>query len=230
MNTSLLRALWVGVAALSTGACAGDDFDPGSRVTSLRVLAMQADLPYAAPGETVQLSTLSVDPAGRPLTWAWAACVTPASSELFACFEKIALDTAAGEPPLIGEDATGDSVSFTVPPDLLERLPEAARPAALIGVLAITCPGPITLDAAARPLPIRCSEEGTGRELPLEEYVVGIKRVFVRQADRNQNPVIERITFDGEDWAEDDVKEVDACSKDSNTYDDCKSVGHQVAA
>src|SRR5688572_1206346 len=137
MNTSLLRAFGLGLAALPVCACAPDDFEPGSRVTSLRVLAMQADLPYAAPGEPVQLGTLSIDPQGRPLTWAWAACVTPASSELFACFEKIALDTAAGEPPLIAAEATGDSVSFTVPPDLLERLPEVARPAALIGVLAI---------------------------------------------------------------------------------------------
>jgi hypothetical protein len=230
MKTSLLRALSLGLAALPASACAPDDFDPGSRVTSLRVLAVHADLPYAAPGETVNLDTLSFDPLGRPLSWAWAACVTPPSSDVYPCFQKIALDAAAGIPPLIGEDATGDSVSFTVPPDLLDNLPEVARPAALIGVVGITCPGSISLDPEARPLPVHCNEAGSGRELPLEEYVVGIKRIFVRQTDKNQNPVIERVSFDGEDWAEDDVKEVDACSKDGNVYDDCKNVRHKIAA
>ena len=44
------------VLALSLAACTSD-FDPGSRVTSLRVLAVRADLPLAHPGEEVQLDT-----------------------------------------------------------------------------------------------------------------------------------------------------------------------------
>ena len=49
-----------------------EPLEPGTKVDSLRVLAEQADLPYARPGEDVQLSSLSYDPAGRPITWAWA--------------------------------------------------------------------------------------------------------------------------------------------------------------
>ncbi len=46
--------------------------EPGSKVDSFRVLAEQADLPYAHPGETVQLTSLSHDPQGRGINWAWA--------------------------------------------------------------------------------------------------------------------------------------------------------------
>jgi hypothetical protein len=56
-------------------------------------------------------------------------------------------------------------------------------------------------------------------------------RIFVREADRNQNPVIESITFDGELWEEGDVKEVDSCATDDFTLDDCRGDGdHTIAA
>src|SRR5688572_3714557 len=64
--------------------------EPGSKVDSFRVLAEQADLPYAHPGETVQLTSLSHDPEGRSINWAWASCVNPASSNLEGCLAKIA--------------------------------------------------------------------------------------------------------------------------------------------
>jgi hypothetical protein len=70
-------------------------------------------------------------------------------------------------------------------------------------------------------LPFRCSDSTSGRELELDEYVIGVKRLFVRESDQNQNPVIERIEFDGEDWPEAEVKEVDACDTDENDYTAC---------
>ena len=60
---SVTLAALVSLGALT--GCEDNDFDPGSRVTSLRVLAQQADNPYARPGEAIHLTSLSHDPAER---------------------------------------------------------------------------------------------------------------------------------------------------------------------
>ena len=53
----------------------------------------------------------------------------------------------------------------------------------------------------------------------------------MRETDRNQNPIITGVTFDGEPWVEGDVKEVDSCDVDDFTFDDCKGKGdHRVSA
>ena len=74
--------------------CAAD-FDPGSRVNSFRVLGQEMDVPFAKPGETVNISSLSYDPQGRSVTWAWGACVNPDASTVEGCLNKIATDAAA---------------------------------------------------------------------------------------------------------------------------------------
>ncbi|HEY0467706.1 MAG TPA: hypothetical protein VGC79_26075, partial [Polyangiaceae bacterium] len=76
-----------------------------------------------------------------------------------------------------------------------------------------------------------CTEAGTGRVLALDEYVVGLKRIQVRSTDRNQNPQIERVTFDGEDWPEQEIKQVIACDTDGNDYKACaENSQHQIGA
>src|SRR5512147_709423 len=81
-----------GLVAASLLALAGceAEFDPGSNVSSLRVLSVQADSPYAAPGETVRFEAQSYDPEGRDLEWAWVACETPASGSVDGCLAAIA--------------------------------------------------------------------------------------------------------------------------------------------
>ena len=51
MNARVFRNVGrvaVSFLAIALAAC-GADFDPGSRVTDFRVMAVQADAPYAAP-------------------------------------------------------------------------------------------------------------------------------------------------------------------------------------
>jgi hypothetical protein len=212
-------------------ACDEDDFDPGSRVVDFRVLAMQADNPYARPGETVHLSSLSHDPAARPVTWAWAACVNPSSSSVEGCLQEVAEAAALNQTsPILAMGVEQTSFDFAIPADALASVDSEALPLALTGIVSIACPGELALVASSSN-PFRCSEPGSGRELGLDEYVVGIKRVFVRNTDRNQNPVIAEVRFDGAAWPETEIKEVDACDIDDNVYDDCsKSLRHQVAA
>jgi hypothetical protein len=221
------------VALLALAGC-GADFDPGSNVSSLRVLAVQADNPFAAPGETVRLSATSYDPAGRDVTWAWAECSNPASSSVDACLAEIAQTTIeTGALPLLGMGPGVDSVEVTIPTTALDGISPEARPNALTGVLSVACPGTLemgTSESTGGVLPFRCTDD-SGVELGLHDNIVGIKRIFVRTTDRNQNPVIDGITFDGEPWAADDVKEVDACDTDDFTFDDCKGEGdHRIAA
>ncbi|MET0411340.1 MAG: hypothetical protein ABW217_08580 [Polyangiaceae bacterium] len=228
MKTSTICPLTLLACAMTLG-CQADILDPGSRVTSLRVLALRADSPYAAPGDTVTLETLSYDPLGRPLDWAWAACENPATSDVEGCLAKVAAEAQNGASPLIARGEGLDSLELTIPSTTLDALPPEALPAAMVGVVSVACPGAIEIERSLAGLPLRCMDE-TGSELALDEYVIGLKRIFVRTADRNQNPAIERVTFDGEDWPEDEVKEVDPCPTDGNTYDDCKVGKHSLAA
>src|SRR3954464_13718947 len=99
-------SLWLGLTTLlaSSSAACGSSFDPGSRVTTLRVLAVRADAPFATPGEAVALQALAFDPndGAPPVTWAWATCINPVASTVDACFAKIAEDFArTGAPPAI---------------------------------------------------------------------------------------------------------------------------------
>jgi hypothetical protein len=54
---------------------------------------------------------------------------------------------------------------------------------------------------------------------------------MVRERDRNQNPEFSRITFDGKDWASDDVPVVRACKVTDNDFATCdKAFQHRIAA
>lgn len=227
MNASSIR-LAVLLPLLSLG-CA-DEVEPGAKVDSLRVLAQQADQPFAHPGETVSLRSLSFDPGGRPISWAWASCVNPAESSLQGCLERIAeSDDPARAVFAMGEGV--DAPTLTIPSDAISRLPSSARAAASVGVVSAACPGELSFGPGPGGLPFKCQERGTGRELPLDDFIVGIKRLTVRESERNQNPRIERVTFDGADWPEGEVKEVGSCAQTDFIYDTCPDdKKHQLEA
>ncbi len=217
MNAS--RIGWAALLPLLALGCA-DEIEPGAKVDSLRVLAQQADLPFAHPGETVQLRALSYDPQGRPLTWAWASCVNPSESSLQGCIDHI----AASPDPARAVFAMGEGVdapTVTVPADTISRLPAVARASASVGLIPAACPGDLSFGEGPGGLPFKCLETGTGRERPLDDFIVGIKRLTVRETERNLNPRIERITFDGADWPEDEIKEVGYCAQTDFVYDTC---------
>jgi hypothetical protein len=204
--------------------------EPGTKVDSFRVLAQAVDLPYAHPGEKVKLTALSVDPAARPVTWAWASCLNPNDTSLGSCLERIA-ETGDPEGAVFALGEGLDEVELTVPANALDGVPEAARGLAGMGVVSAACPGDLSLEEGSTGLPFRCEEPGTGRELALSEFIVGIKRVTLRETERNQNPALTRVTFDGAEWPADEVKEVGWCDQDDFVYDTCPdSEKHELAA
>jgi hypothetical protein len=205
-------------------AC-GNDFDPSSRVNTLRVLAVQADLPYAHPGETVSLTTLSHDPEGRALTWGWATCDNPQDSSVLGCMEALRERAASGDDVRLTIGEALDHFAIDVPEDALTRAPKPLPGRALEGVVAVACPGTLddridTETTAADPLPFVCRDDH-GARLSTFDFVAGMKRVFVRAKDRNENPEIARVTWDGKDWPDALVPTVSACGKQTNNVDDC---------
>jgi hypothetical protein len=67
--------------ALAAPACE-DPFDPYNRLTSLRVLAIRADPPLPAPGETSTFSALVYSkPDDPPLSFKWSWCPQPGPAE-----------------------------------------------------------------------------------------------------------------------------------------------------
>lgn len=194
--------------------------EPGTKVDSFRVLAQQVDLPYAHPGETVKLSALSFDPQNRPVNWLWASCVNPEDSSLESCLAKIG-EQPDPEASIFAQGEGQDAPELTIPADVLEQLPTSARGFASVGVVSAACPGQLSVGEGPGGLPFRCQETGTGRDMALDEFIVGVKRITVRESERNQNPSIASITFDGTDWPADEVKEVGSCGRDDFEYASC---------
>jgi hypothetical protein len=59
------------------------DFDPAAYLNGLRVLAVDAEPPEAAPGESGQLTALVFDSGSRPITLEWALCkLAPATTDV----------------------------------------------------------------------------------------------------------------------------------------------------
>jgi hypothetical protein len=98
----------------------------------------------------------------------------------------------------------------------------------LIGVALVACPGTIARGHTAG-VPAVCRDEH-GDALPISEFEVGVKRIFVRAHDRNRNPVIDRIEWDGREWAEGERKAARACHEDTHDIEDCaKALRHHLA-
>jgi hypothetical protein len=216
MKSSILGL--IGATALLFGC--SDALEPGSKIDSFRVIAQSVDLPYAHPGETIQLQALEFDPAGRTVNWAWASCVNPSDPSVQGCLDRIAEDSSL-EDAVFASGEGVDAPQLEIPTDVLEQLPEGARGFASVGVLSAACPGELTFEGGPAGLPFRCHDAEAGRDLELSEFIIGIKRITVRESERNENPVLSGITFDGEDWPEDEVKEVGWCDRDDFEYDSC---------
>ena len=72
-------------------SCGPADFDPQSKIDSVRILASRADKPYAKPGDTVRLEVLSVDGRAdtkRPMQLYWIpfVCENPKNDAYYGCF------------------------------------------------------------------------------------------------------------------------------------------------
>ncbi len=201
MKHKVMLRLWTLFLVLLGMACSacGDDFDPASRVENLRVLAVQADKPFAKPGEDVTLRALYHDPEGRTLSWAFGTCAGYESTTALACAQTLDFDslTVQGEPSHVLQV-----------PETRQGAP--LRTGDVIGVVVMACPGTISQGDTSG-IPVRCVD-ASGDELGLEAFELGVKRIFVHEQQRNANPEIAMILWDGERWPEGEERQL-SCSE-----------------
>lgn len=236
MSSSLLRPMAVAFLVTLALGC-GIDFDPASRVMDFRLIAVEADKPYAAPGEDVALAPLYHEPFGRPITWAWAVCLNPADTTVGGCLAELALRARATGALDVKTGVGMDRFTWRVPADAISALPPGGRGGAMAGVVIAACPGALRIDsvgtggtAAPPSFPFHCTEAGSGVELPYERFVIAVKRIFLRERDKNANPRIGAVMWDGAPWPENEVRETGACTNDTNVYDDCTGGEEHVVA
>lgn len=179
-------------------ACEATGFDPEYLVNTLRVLGVQADAPFAQPGQTVHLTTLWADPngGGRPIAWAWGTCLNPGSTQIPDC-------AAAMRTLTLG----GDTFSATVPVTALDGVPVGE-----FGVIFAACAGTLALvPNTTTGAPVTCTGSG-GAPVGRDGFVWGGTRITVLAGATNQNPEIASVSFDGAPWGPNDVPLLDGCS------------------
>jgi hypothetical protein len=182
--------------AVSLGGC-GPMFDPPHELTSLRVLGVKKDKPYAAPGETVELSMLWHDVKGRStIQVLWLSGCTNPPGDLYAgCFEQLGGGGGSGpegEAPgvKIGDQST---FSFQIPVDILSSRPpppdERQPKYGLSYVFFAVCAGTLALapSGGGATFPLRCLDE---KDEPLgsEDFVAGYTAVYTFEGFGNRNP------------------------------------------
>jgi hypothetical protein len=231
----------LGALALSTLAapavapgCAAS-FDPPNRVTTLRVLTITTDKPYAAPGDEVIFKMTYhdgyEDEAGsgpRPVQITWlGGCFDPQLDQYFACYEPLAEvfeQVAAGQLSPDGLVAQGpglDTFKLKIPEDIISRrpVPDVGPHYGIAYVFFAACAGtvkPVLPDGTGRApdFPLGCFDGDT--RLGAESFVPGYTQIYAFADGRvNQNPQIQGITLDGTEMPSDDdfdkVPVVKAC-------------------
>jgi len=184
----VIRAL---CACVMLAGCA-EQLTPQSLVSDLRVLAIRAEPAEAAPGETVRLEALVVDPfgQGRSIERVWASCPDPPGDSPVRCVER-------GSPDLLGSD---ERVEVTMPADL----PDGRS----LGVLLYVCAGGtvgLTEDGPT------CTGEGASG-------LLAVRRVKSAATSPNRNPTIAALALDGAALEGDDIPEVAACADDCASH------------
>jgi hypothetical protein len=211
-----MRLAIVGLLGLFLVAC-GPDFDPPSELHSLRVLAVQKDVPYAQPGDTVNLQMLWEDAsldvlAGtstRKVQVTWSSpCFDPPGDLYYACFADPALFS--------GTFGTGDTTSFVMPKDIISRRPPPSQtrnsPYGVAYVFFAACAGTLTplQGADATSFPIGCKDD-KGNLLGSDDFVAGYTAVYSFASFSNKNPVISGFSFNGKPLSPEQFCQDEAC-------------------
>jgi hypothetical protein len=129
MKPRTTSLLFFSVLAAGALGC-GEDFDPYNRLTGLRVLAIKAEPPAPALGETTTLTPLVYTPEGAgPVTFAWSWCPVPGpASEGYPCqvreedLKEAAMAAGLAAPSFdLGTGATA-TLTHSLPPALLQLI------------------------------------------------------------------------------------------------------------
>ncbi|MFO0588686.1 MAG: hypothetical protein U0441_14145 [Polyangiaceae bacterium] len=201
----LFGAIAVSAAVLGHGCNLFPNFQPQSVVSTVRLLAVRADKPFATPGDTVTLDVLAAD--GRPdkphpmkVSWLPVPCMNPENGAAVNCYPAFAEQF---EPHVDLTDVlpSGDSLSFTVPADALGGTGgEPPRTFSRMVFFVLACAGHVehlgkVPGLATDALPFGCFDE-EGRALGPSDFMIAYANVYGVLGITNQNPVISAVKLD----------------------------------
>jgi hypothetical protein len=208
MRTQLLALLLV-TMMISGEGCRSAQFDPASKVESVRILATRADKPYAKPGDTVNLEVLADDarivkPAPMKLYWIPIPCIDPPNDSYYGCYPEFAqLPAGVDLTPML---KAGTMFSFTMPPDVITKHSKRsgsvdADPNGLAVIFTIACAGhveylPPTAGGSLNALPLGCFDDAH-TQLGPDDFVFAFSLVYAFNDRTNENPVVDHLTFGG---------------------------------
>ena len=185
----------------------GPKFDPSDQLGSLRILGVQKDVPYAKPGQTVNLQMLWEDAspsAGRKIQITWSGlCTNPSGDLYYSCFTQASIGAGAspGQAGFIQGDS--DTTFVTMPDDIISShsatTTENNAPYGLAYVFFAVCAGNLTriktTDMTA--LPFACLDDA-GNPLGSDDFVAGYTAIYSFEKFSNNNPVISGFEFNGQ--------------------------------
>ncbi len=195
-------------AALGAAGCAAD-FEPQSKIQSLRILGVQKSAPYAAPGEEVTLSALWTLPEPAEgetppkVTFGWlGGCFNPPADLYYGCFQGLSPSQSTG--------GIGNQFTLEIPADIISSRPPPKDPTitpyGLAYVFFAACAGklqPVTTSGGAQEFPATCVDPDTGAQLNQDSFVVGYTAIYAYDTLRHDNPVITAFQFNGQTLAPD---------------------------
>jgi hypothetical protein len=189
------------------GGCAATDFEPYSKVASVRILATRATKPSPAAGETVELEALAFDgrqDRTRPMQLFWLPepCVDPTNDGYFACYPALRDRYPVGV-DLTPQLHNGVRMTVAIPPDVITRHSgeRGNGPYGLSLVFLMACAGhveavPPPSGAGPEAVPFGCFDD-QHHPLGPNDWVFSYSSVFSYPDRKNANPTIDHLSFSG---------------------------------
>ena len=203
-----------------------DGFERASVVSTLRVIAVQADNPYPKPGESVELKMLWHDgksPADSPrsveIMWL-GGCFNPIGDYYNRCYPQLAekFSEAEGDPSKLSSlFGFGDTYHLDIPADLISGRQSAPGQESygLTYVFFAICAGHLRMaEPGDDRLPFGCFTDD-GVRLGTDDYVPGYMGLYSFNKRTNSNPVLNGFTINGVFVDANDVPKFPRCTKGS---------------
>ena len=195
-----MRAL---AAVLVLGSSCGVQFSPETLVDSLRILAITSEPPEAAPGDPSTVNVLFGDPTrvGQVSTVIWVGCEPdPLDLNRSACNDASILikpSLITTYPPGLKLLGFGPRAIYSAAPGVFDTLApdNVVRQNGSVGVvMAIVIAENVNVSATGEEL-TKVFQRIENKETP---FAIGLSRIVVSQkAQKNKNPTITGLTFDG---------------------------------
>ncbi len=211
---------------LALGLCAcGAEFEPSSQVSTLRILGIQKDPPYAPPGSTVTLRMLWFDgkapDEGRKIQRFFSSslpCHNPPGDLYYACFAGF-LGAGSASPPggldggapalgslpleipvsLLFPDVDESTVAIPPKEEIIRPAPSGGlTPYGLTYIFFGVCSGTMYFKRDLQAgFPVVCKDDA-GNYLGADDFVAGYTSIYTYEGISNSNPRISGFVLGGQ--------------------------------